>query len=65
MNSQVLKNQQRLSYKMSEKEKVEMEDVILFLNEISTQEELEFQGIDDDADDGDESDFEEDLKMIG
>ena len=65
MNSRVLKNQQRSSYKMTEKEKVEMEDVILFLNEISIKEELEFQDIDDDTDDGDEDDFEEDLKMIG
>ena len=42
-----------------------MKDVVLFLNEVSTKEELELQDIDDDADDGDESDFEEDLVMIG
>jgi hypothetical protein len=64
MNSRVLKNQQKLSYKMSEKEKVEMKDAALLLNKISTQEELEYQGIDDNADDGDEDDFEDDLKMI-
>jgi hAT family C-terminal dimerisation region len=64
MNSRVLKNQQKSPYKMSEKEKVEMEDAALLLDEIPTQEELEYQGIDDDADDGDEDDFEDDLKMI-
>jgi len=65
MNSRVLKNQQRSPYKLTEKEKVEMEDAALFLNEVPTKEELELQDIDDDADDGDESDFEEDLVMIG
>jgi hAT family C-terminal dimerisation region len=64
MNSRVLKNQQKSSYKMSEKEKVEMEDAALLLDEIPTQEELEYQGIDDDVDDEDEDDFEDDLKMI-
>ena len=65
MNSRVLKNQLRSPYKLTEKEKVEMEDAALFLNEVPTKEELELQDIDDDADDGDESDFEEDLVMIG
>lgn len=43
---------------MSEKEKVEMEDATLLLDEVPTQEELEQQGIDDDADDRDGDDFE-------
>ena len=42
-----------------------MEYAALFLNEVLTKEELELQVIDDDTDDGDESDFEEDLVMIG
>jgi hypothetical protein len=37
---------------MSEKEKVEMEDTVLLLDEVPTQEELEHQSIYDDADDG-------------
>jgi len=49
---------------MSEKQKLEMEDAAILLDEMPRQEELELSGIDDDADDGDVDDFEEDLVMI-
>ena len=49
---------------MSEKQKLEMEDAAILLDEMPRQEELEFSDIDDDTDDGDVDDFEEDLVII-